>query len=150
MGTWTLRPARPEDEQELAVLEGACFSDPWRAETLRAALSDLKYRVLVAQDEGGTVGYTAGWAMGDEGEIDRIAVLPSHRGHGLGAALLQSLERALREAGARRLFLEVRESNVAARALYERAGWSVLGRRPRYYADGSDALVMGRELDVSS
>jgi ribosomal-protein-alanine N-acetyltransferase len=60
--------------------------------------------------------------------------------------LLRAAEQRSRDAGARRMFLEVATNNVAASALYARAGYAEVGRRARYYADGADALVLARSL----
>ncbi len=82
----------------------------------------------------------------DEAEILTLAVAAAARRHGIGGRLLARAGRAAGEAGATRLFLEVAEANAGARALYAGAGFSQCGRRPRYYSDGSDALVLHRRL----
>ena len=85
----------------------------------------------------------------DEAELLTLAVLPACRRQGLAAGLLDTVMRHAAAAGANRMFLEVAETNIAASALYRRAGFAVVGRRPRYYAGGADALVMSRALAVS-
>jgi ribosomal-protein-alanine N-acetyltransferase len=82
----------------------------------------------------------------DEAEILTLAVAPEARRTGLGRALLDAACEAARAAGAVRLFLEVSATNQAARALYDAAGFQQIGRRRRYYADGSDALTMSLTL----
>jgi [ribosomal protein S18]-alanine N-acetyltransferase len=78
----------------------------------------------------------------DEMEVLTLAVAPETRRQGIGARLLgAAMAQACRQ-GARIAFLEVSVGNIAARALYDRAGFSPAGRRPRYYADGTDALVL--------
>ncbi len=82
----------------------------------------------------------------DEAEIITLAVIPGQRQKGIGALLLSE---ALREAGARgavRMFLEVSTENPAAMALYTRHGFRQVGVRARYYTDGTDALILGREV----
>jgi ribosomal-protein-alanine N-acetyltransferase len=69
-----------------------------------------------------------------ECELENIAVAPGLRRKGAGTQLIQSLIAAARERGAHSIFLEVRESNNAARALYEKCGFANTGRRPRYYS----------------
>jgi [ribosomal protein S18]-alanine N-acetyltransferase len=82
----------------------------------------------------------------DEAEVLTLAVTPAARRHGLGRRLLRAaLERAAAQ-GAARMFLEVSAANGPARGLYETAGFSEVARRPRYYVDGSDALVLSRTL----
>jgi ribosomal-protein-alanine N-acetyltransferase len=82
----------------------------------------------------------------DEAEILTLAVAPSARRRGLGAALLQEAAARARQAGAKNLFLEVAATNDAARALYTAAGFTQVGLRRRYYEDGTDALVLARAL----
>jgi len=77
-----------------------------------------------------------------ESEVLTIAVLPASRRAGIGTALLQALMVESARRGAAEMFLEVSESNSAARAFYARIGAVAVGRRRRYYADGADALVL--------
>ena len=87
------------------------------------------------------------WFAGDEGEIANLAVAPSARRHGIGAALLDASLGEARRRGVKQVYLEVRESNAAARALYERRGFSVVGRRKRYYRHpDEDALLLRRTI----
>lgn len=79
-----------------------------------------------------------------EAELLRIAVSPEARGQGLGRSLLEACQRDLAGEGLVRLFLEVRPSNAAAIGLYRACGWEPCGRRPRYYADGEDAVLYQR------
>jgi ribosomal-protein-alanine N-acetyltransferase len=78
----------------------------------------------------------------DEAEILTLAVLPEARRLGLGRALLRAAMRQAAATDARTMFLEVAEENTAARHLYTSQGFTEVGRRKRYYANGDDALVM--------
>ncbi len=82
----------------------------------------------------------------DEAEVLTLAVAPARRRQGLATALLAGAMAAAREQAARTMVLEVAIGNAAARALYERAGFIEAGRRPRYYADGGDALILRARL----
>ena len=83
----------------------------------------------------------------DEAEILTLAVRPQARRAGLGGRLVGQGAVAAARAGAARLFLEVAEDNAAARALYDRAGFRLIGRRKGYYASGkTDALVLAFDL----
>jgi ribosomal-protein-alanine N-acetyltransferase len=82
----------------------------------------------------------------DEVEVLTVAVVPEARRQGIGARLLDAVMTVAVARGARAAFLEVSVGNTAARALYEQAGFTPVGRRPRYYADGTDALVLRRAL----
>jgi ribosomal-protein-alanine N-acetyltransferase len=79
----------------------------------------------------------------DEGEIANLAVAPDWRGRGIGALLLVTAITAARSRDATALYLEVRDSNDAARALYAAHGFLEVGRRRRYYRKPvEDALVL--------
>jgi [ribosomal protein S18]-alanine N-acetyltransferase len=100
------------------------------------------FRVMLVAESGGTIsGFLVARVVASEWEIENVAVTPCAHRHGVGGALVRELvERACR-AGATCLTLEVRESNQAARRLYERAGFGEDGRRRGYYHDPEeDAL----------
>lgn len=141
-----LRRATPEDLPALIELERAVFPDAWSENSLAQTLNDAHYVVWLAERESEICGYGAAWTMGDEGELSRLAVVEKRRGQGIGAELLRALAEECRKRGAIRLFLEVREGNAAARALYEKTGFKQVGLRPRYYADDENAVIMAREL----
>ncbi|MBU8544732.1 MULTISPECIES: GNAT family N-acetyltransferase [Roseomonadaceae] len=91
-------------------------------------------------------GFVLARVAADEAEILTLAVVPAARRAGLGSALLAEAMAGAVLRGAQAMFLEVSERNVAARALYAAAGFAEVGRRRRYYPDGSDALVLRRDL----
>ena len=97
------------------------------------------FQVLVALAGSEAAGFCA-WRQTavDEAEMLNLAVAPPHRGKGVGRALV----RELRRVAAGTIFLEVAEGNVAARALYEEAGWVEVARRKNYYSGAQDAIVM--------
>lgn len=82
----------------------------------------------------------------DEAEVLTVAVAPQIRRQGVATALLAGAMAAAREQAARTMVLEVAIGNAAARSLYVRAGFVEAGRRPRYYADGGDALILRARL----
>ena len=89
--------------------------------------------------------------VAEEAELLNIAVLPEQRRLGLGTALLAEVLRQLAAAGARKVWLEVRESNQPALVFYRQHGFTVLGRRRAYYrAPMEDALLLGCELQAPS
>ncbi|MDE2583284.1 MAG: GNAT family N-acetyltransferase [Rhodospirillales bacterium] len=83
---------------------------------------------------------------GDEAEILTLGVVPASRRRGLGRALLAAALAEAAARGARRVFLEVAVANQPALALYAAAGFTPVGRRRGYYADGQDALVLSAVL----
>lgn len=81
-------------------------------------------------------------ATADEAEILTLAVEPRARRQGIATALLREALAEARKRGAGSVLLEVSVTNMAARVLYGRAGFVEVGRRPRYYADGTDAIIL--------
>ena len=112
----------------------------------RMAAESLPGRASDAWIVDPALGFVLGWRADDEAEILTLAVDEQSRGQGLGRALVTALLDEVRAAGARRVSLEVRSSNAAARALYASQGFTLTRARPRYYRDGEDALVLGLEL----
>jgi len=99
-------------------------------------------RLLIAEDEDQRVmGFLLLWLLGEEAEVVDVGVETRDRRRGVGAALLKQALHIAGQAGALCVFLEVRASNRAARALYEQAGFETYGTRERYYSDGEDAVL---------
>lgn len=142
-----LRPMRPEDLPAVAELERRCFTVPWEEATFRRLLGNGRARAWSAVDGAGEVaGYAVLWETDRGAQLGNLAVRPERRRRGLGRRLVREALRAARASGCRRLFLEVRESNEAALALYRELGFRTLGRRVDYYrSPREDALVMAKE-----
>ena len=140
----SVRPLRPEDIQAVVAIETEAFSTPWQAETFEGLLDRDTVELLVMTDETeGVVGYAVVWCVLDQGELANLAIAPSRRGSGLGAALLRQVITVSRERGVTKLFLEVRASNRRAIDLYLGFGFAEVGVRRNYYDDPrEDALVM--------
>lgn len=130
---------------QIAQLEQACFSSPWTANMLTDALFDTQASFIVAEDgEGNVLGYAGLHVIVDEGYIDNVAVEPDARRHGVASALLDVFCR-FGEANLAFLSLEVRASNQAAIALYEKHGFAQVGLRKNYYEKPKeDAVIMTR------
>lgn len=124
------------------AIEAAAFTDPWSARDFRECLAaDTVF--LVAEAPGGLVGYLVAQHAADEGEILNLAVTPARHRDGIGRALVERALATLAGHGARSVYLEVRESNAAARALYAALGFEEVGRRPAYYRRPiEDAIVL--------
>lgn len=125
----------------LAAIHAEAFETPWDAASLSALLASPGVFVVAEPD-----GFILIRVVADEAEILTLAVRPAARRGGLGGRLVEAAVVRAAALGAERMFLEVAEDNVAARALYARAGFSEAGRRRGYYSrnDGSreDALVL--------
>jgi ribosomal-protein-alanine N-acetyltransferase len=152
-----IRRAVRADLAGMLRIEQASFADPWTVDSLATALALERMRVLVAESVGevneggdaavGLLGYVVALVTGPEAEIADLAVAPQARRRGIGRALLERVLAELGEAGARTVYLEVRESNQAARTLYEANGFGSVGRRRGYYRQPvEDALVLMREI----
>jgi ribosomal-protein-alanine N-acetyltransferase len=145
---WRIRPARPADGDRLAVIERRCFGDPWSAAAFEDILVSSGGLGVVAVRRDGPIGYLIGRVAAGEGEILNLAVVPEARRRGVGQGLLEAGLVALAQAGAREIFLEVREHNRTALDLYQRRGFRPVGLRPRYYRNPvEDAIVLRLALE---
>jgi ribosomal-protein-alanine N-acetyltransferase len=105
--------------------------------------SDQVRLLLVVEQDSGICGFLIGRAVADEWEIENIAVLPEARRRGLGSRLLNEFLARVESESGTSVYLEVRESNRAARGLYQKWGFSEAGRRKNYYQDPQeDALIL--------
>ena len=147
--TW--RPLASADLAYVAALEGQIHAAPWTPGNFRDALA-AGYSARVGERDGRIVAYGVLMLAPGEAQLLNLSVVPDARREGLGRALLAQFLDDARRLGAEQVFLEVRAGNAPAIALYERAGFTRVGRRSAYYpiaADGSpreDALVMRRAL----
>lgn len=131
-----------EDVYAVAALEKECFRDPWTYGMLAETFFNSAAITLVAVEEGKIAGYAFAVKGVEDADVANIAVAPQFRRRGIAQALLKALEERAAAADVQRLFLEVRVSNAPAMLLYLKNGFTGSYVRPRYYADGEDALVM--------
>lgn len=142
-----VRPAWPADAPVLAALERRCFSDPWSIASFREALAADSSVCLVAEGGGEVAGYMMAHVILSTGEILNLAVAPEWRRQGIARQLLEAALEALAARGIDEIFLEVRESNASALALYQAAGFRPVGQRAAYYrSPREDALVLRLDL----
>jgi [ribosomal protein S18]-alanine N-acetyltransferase len=149
-GTAVVEAASLRDARRLAQLHGESFHRGWGEGEFEQMLSErntLVHRLKVGRK---LVGFAVSRMAADEAEILSIAVAAGYRGRGLSRNLLLTHLGHLAGHGVRKVFLEVEENNQPARRLYERAGFSVAGRRERYYqqpgGEQLNALLMRRDL----
>ncbi len=135
---------RTSDLPQVLDIEAASFATPWTSRTFLNLLRKPNAALLVAEDGARRVlGYAVVWFAGPEGELGDVAVRDDHRRTGIGTALVEAVLAEAGRRGATDIYLEVREGNEAARELYGRLGFEVVGRRPSYYAEPvEDALLM--------
>lgn len=149
------RDAAAADVDRVAALEQELFGpDAWSAESVREELTGERRHAVVAVDDSDdsddVVGYAVTMRADDVLDLQRIAVVPDHRRSGVARSLLEEVRRAGRSAGAHRMLLEVSGDNAGALAFYAAEGFVQIDRRPRYYRDGSDALVLRATLGGSA
>jgi [ribosomal protein S18]-alanine N-acetyltransferase len=140
---YRIRSAVPADAAPLVEIERRCFSDPWSENSFREALDSPWSFGLVAQDSRDIAGYLIGREVAGTGEVLNLAVDPTHRRRGMARALLRAGLTLLRKRRVEEVYLEVRESNQSAQALYLSSGFRPVGQRAAYYRNPKeDALVL--------
>jgi ribosomal-protein-alanine acetyltransferase len=145
-----VRAATAADAPAVTELEAAVFGpDAWSAGSVAEELTGPRRRAWVAEvaDSAGVVGYAVSALAGDVVDLQRVAVAPARRGRGIASSLVATLIDAARSDGAARVLLEVAADNEAALGLYARHGFTEVDRRPAYYRDGRDALVLQLSLE---
>ena len=151
-----LRPLATADLEAVTALEFDAQPLPWSEDQLLLELVHDDARVFGLLDDGTLLGYIAVRRMVEEAWVLNLAVGARHRRAGLGRRLLDAAQQVAREWRCGALWLEVREGNAPARALYQRAGLTERGRRPGYYppippaSARETAVLMAIELDPSS
>jgi ribosomal-protein-alanine N-acetyltransferase len=145
-----LTEASPRDAAAMAALHAISFRRGWSDGEIEALLVDesvLAHRAMLGRT---LVGFILSRRAAGEAEILSVAVTPSSRGRGLGAAMLQLHLRQLAGLGVQAVFLEVDEDNASACRLYSSAGFHEVARREGYYCDqagrSAAALVLRRDL----
>ena len=129
------------------AIESACFSEPWSRKSLELLCSEGGFGVVAVED-GAVAAYGGMTCVLDEGAITNIAVLPDFRRRGLGRAIVSALKSEAYKRGIRIVFLEVRESNEGARALYLSEGFGECGKRKGFYRHPlEDAIQMVYKFD---
>lgn len=138
-----IRRGTAGDAPALVAIERRAFADPWSEASFREALAAAWSFGLVAEVDDEVVGYLVAREAGGSGEILNLAVDPPRRRGGIARALLDAGLATLRRRGAEEILLEVRESNLAAQALYLGAGFRPVGQRAGYYRNPlEDALIL--------
>ena len=149
---WKIRPFRADDGPAISdILRDSVEAAQWPPESY-AKLANLHGGiVLVCIANDVVVGFVAARQTADEAEILNIAVQPDFRRKGIASALLRAALDQFLISGVARVFLELRESNLPARELYQRHGFVPSGRRKGYYRHPTeDALCMHKEFASTS
>lgn len=128
-------PAGEAQLPELSLLEKSCFSLPWSLEALRFWLNRNDTLTLAALQGEKVCGYLGAYRVLDEVYLANLAVFPKEQRKGIGEQLLRALLLRCEAENASFVSLEVRESNLPARALYEKLGFEKAGKRKKFYDD---------------
>lgn len=144
-----LRGMRSADLVQVVAIERRAYDYPWSAGIFKDCLR-AGYTCRVIERGPRLLGYAIMTAAADEAHLLNVCVDPMHQGKGLGGVLVRHMLTLAGRLKAHAVYLEVRPSNRAARALYARLGFVQTGLRKGYYPDGEgreDALVLVRDLD---
>jgi ribosomal-protein-alanine N-acetyltransferase len=147
MNTVYIREMYPDDIPEIVSIERLSFSTPWSETSFRSEIYSRYAVTRVAELNGVVAGYICVKHVADECHLLDLAVRPDYRRRGIARALLDDVIQELRIEGCRFFYLEVRSSNYAARKLYEKFGFNMVGVRKGYYVNpAEDAVIMMMEL----
>jgi ribosomal-protein-alanine N-acetyltransferase len=143
---WSFETAQESDISEILEIENISFSHPWKAGSFLEELACSESRNYVLRNEI-VIAYICFRMLFGEMHIFKIAVRHEWRHNGIASLILEkSIKLALKE-GAETAFLEVRQSNIPALALYRKFGFEIIGKRPGYYPEtGEDGLVLMKSL----
>lgn len=137
-----------QDASDMALLEKRCFTLPWSEEQYRAAfMHSIFYAYGLKHEKTGLVAYITLYAVADTLEVLNVATCPDQRRKGYARSLLDSVFKLARRMDVIEAVLEVRETNAAAKGLYEGLGFTRTGLRKAYYPDtGEDALIYTAQI----
>lgn len=140
-----IRQMTAADIDEIDLLENQIFSVPWSRGDFEICIGNPALYYIVAEEDGHIAGYCGMCMVLDEAEIQNVAVAPEYRRKGIAVAMLNALFEFGEKKQIIRYMLEVRDSNVPARSLYERLGFTQVGRRKDYYEKPrEDAILMDK------
>lgn len=142
MACLQLTLARETDLPAIVDLDRLCFNGLWSADQYQREQQSDKSDIVVARIEDHILAYGCVWSILEEAHITILAVDPQLQRRGLGRFVLWGLMQCAIGRGLERSTLEVKTTNEGAIALYQTYGFQAAGRRPKYYPDGADALIL--------
>lgn len=141
------RRMQMKDIPFVSAMEKRFFTTPWDKESLEKGLQSCNEIFWIAQKCGVDIGYIGYTCAFETVDILTVCIDPDYRRNGYAFLLLTFALEQMQKDGAEKVFLEVRESNAAARALYEKLNFAYLSKRANYYRDPlEDAFVMVKEM----
>ena len=152
MNGWHLEHINHADLEPILAIEQNSFQRPWgrlsfEGELRNRSACNFAVKSTEVETSGQVIGYAFWHLVTDEVHVLKVAVTPAWRGQGVASRLLERCFTLSVEQGAKSAHLEVRPSNIAAIELYQKLGFELVGRRPKYYTDSKeDALLMVKDL----
>ncbi|MFZ5996776.1 MAG: ribosomal protein S18-alanine N-acetyltransferase [Nitrospirota bacterium] len=147
MHTIVIREMSPEDIPEVILIERRSFTTPWSETSFHSELYNRYSITRVAELNHKIIGYICVRQIADECHLMDLAVHPDYRRQGVAVMLFNNVLQDTITDGCRFMYLEVRVSNQAAKKLYEKLGFKIIGIRKNYYVNPTEnAFIMMREL----
>lgn len=147
MSAITIRRMAEKDLERVTAIEQEIFSDPWSLNAFKTDLNNDMAWPLVVEFEDSVIGYTSLYIVAGEVQIGNFAVAAGYRKRGVAKKMMSEIIKIAGDHTCNSIFLEVRESNRQAQALYESFGFKFSGRRNNYYANPREsAVLMAKEL----
>ena len=131
-----------EFDQEISLIESRIHRNPWSQEQIKESFQNKNNLVIGVFNQDELIGYCFMLTAQTEAEILNIAIDINFQRKGLGETLLKECFERLKSQKVKNLFLEVRQSNHAAKNLYSKIGFKTIGIRKNYYSDNEDANMM--------
>ena len=138
-----------QDLKEICEIESHSFSDPWSEQTFSMIADTENCLFLVLKENKRVIGYTLVSSVADEAEVLNVAIHKDFRRRGLARRLLEEAFATVDNAGVKKVYLEVRESNCAARSLYRSLGFESCAIRRSYYRNPTEnAVIMCKSTEL--
>jgi len=138
---------KEEHVDRVHSLEVMSYPDAWSRELFLPEIDNQMGKFFVFFIEDNLIGYAGYWLGADEAHITKFTVAPEYRRKGLGTLFMNFIFSQVKKEHAKKIILEVRESNHPARCLYEKMGFQTIGIRYKYYVrTQEDAIVMEKKL----
>lgn len=138
-----IRRMQEDDLEQIIQIEQETFSDPWSEEDFKNSYQDVNNSYLIVEIDGKIAGYCGYWGIAGEGYIYNVAVKKEYRRQRIGYQMLKALIEQAKARGITSMTLEVRQSNEAARQLYQSLGFEEAGIRKEFYTKPiEDAVIM--------
>ena len=142
-----IRPMSAEDAGAAAEISRHCLEESWDEKDFCESLERDYTALFAAEKDGAIIGYAVFYLAADQAELVSIAVIPEERQCKAATEIMENSLRNVYDRGVRLVTLEVRESNIPARRLYEKFHFEILGKRKRFYQNPQeDALILGSNL----